>query len=344
MTNEAQRGNAPAASAPAALPPPRHKGLRVLGAIAAAVIFGIAVRALIGILAKYRWQDIQTAFQNLPYEHVLMAIGFTAASFAVLTLYDMLALRYAGRPLPYHRSMLVSLVACALGNSVSPGFISGGAVRYRMYSTEGLTGLEIAKVITFCSMMTGLGVMVFGGLGLILSPDLVASVNNLSPAFVRPIGLLMLAPAVALIASSLAHKSVWRFRRHEFQLPSPRFAVGQILLPLTDDVLAGAVLYVLLPPDSLSFTEFAGVYSVAVALGFISYVPGGLGVFESLFLVLTASRIPGDQAIAALMGYRVIYYLVPLGLGMAALGIYESMPRRSAAPKNKKNLATDLAD
>jgi len=312
---------------PVALPPAmwrlRLTPLRALGALMALAIFATAIRTLFNFLEQYRWRDIREAFTNLPLNSVLLGIAFTIMSFGVLTLYDVLALRYAGRPLPYRQSMLVSIFACALGNSVSPGFISGGAIRYRMFSAYGLNGFEIAKVITFCSMMTGMGVALFGALGLSISPGLVASADYVPSALVRPVGLLLFAPAIALIAASLMHRKVWRFWRKELQLPSPAFAFGQVILPLFDDALAGAVLFVLLPPGSLSFAEFAGVYSAAVGLGFISYVPGGLGVFESLFLVFTASRIPGDQALAALMGYRVIYYFAPLGLGALGLGIYE---------------------
>jgi phosphatidylglycerol lysyltransferase len=310
--------------------PSRVRRYRILGALAVLILFGIALRTLQLLLHRYHWRDIRLAFGNLPREGVFLAIGFTLASFAVLTLYDALALRYVGRRVPYRRSMFVSIVGFALGNSVSPGFVSGGAVRYRMFSAYGLEGFEIAKIITFCSMMTGLGMTLFGGLGLTLSPGLLESFEYVPDAIVRPIGVMLFAPAALLLAASFKHKKVWRLRNREFQLPSPRIAVGQVFIPLIDYALAGTVLYVLLPAGSLSFSEFAGVYAASVALGFISHVPGGLGVFESLVVALTSTRVSGDQALAALLGYRVIYYLVPLGVGVTLITAYEFMERRAA--------------
>jgi phosphatidylglycerol lysyltransferase len=42
---------------------------------------------------------------------------------------------------------------------------------------------------------------------------------------------------------------------------------------------AGACLYVLLPAPVVPFLAFLGVYAVAVTVGLVSHVPGGLGVF-----------------------------------------------------------------
>src|SRR5699024_336362 len=68
-------------------------------------------------------------------------------------------------------------------------------------------------------------------------------------------------------------------------------------------------------------------YALAVTLGMLSFVPGGLGVFDITLISLLASRaIPAETAIAALVLFRVVYYLVPL---IAALALGADVLRAS---------------
>ena len=74
----------------------------------------------------------------------------------------------------------------------------------------------------------------------------------------------------------------------------------------------------------IPFDLFIGVFIIAQVLGVFSQVPGGLGVFEGLFLFI----IPGgDDQMAnlfgALLAYRIIYYVLPLILSTIVLLIYE---------------------
>ena len=48
--------------------------------------------------------------------------------------------------------------------------------------------------------------------------------------------------------------------------------------------------------------------------GVASQVPGGLGVFESVVLVLLGDVDPAPAVLAALFVYRVFYYVIPLML------------------------------
>jgi uncharacterized membrane protein YbhN (UPF0104 family) len=54
--------------------------------------------------------------------------------------------------------------------------------------------------------------------------------------------------------------------------------------------------------------------------GIISHVPGGLGVFETITLVDLSNEVPGDQVLAALLLFRVMYFLVPLVTACALFG------------------------
>lgn len=89
-----------------------------------------------------------------------------------------------------------------------------------------------------------------------------------------------------------------------------------------DLVAAGACLYVLLPPDAhVSFLQFLPTYLMAMVAVVLTHVPGGAGVLEVVILHLTTAS---PQAVfAALLCFRVIYYLLPLLLAAVIFAIYE---------------------
>ena len=94
---------------------------------------------------------------------------------------------------------------------------------------------------------------------------------------------------------------------------------------MIDLSIAGSVLYVLLPGDvTLSLPVFLAVYMVAMLVGMLSHVPGGLGVFEAL-VVLMLPDAPPDAVFGSLLAYRVTYYIVPFATAALTLGIREAI-------------------
>jgi phosphatidylglycerol lysyltransferase len=82
------------------------------------------------------------------------------------------------------------------------------------------------------------------------------------------------------------------------------------------------VLFVLLPHTGISFSGFAAVFIIAIAAGVISNVPGGIGVFETVLLLLLP-EVPKDRLLGALVAYRVIYYFAPFAIALGLLGAHE---------------------
>jgi len=89
------------------------------------------------------------------------------------------------------------------------------------------------------------------------------------------------------------------------------------------------VLFALLPPaKGLSFASYLGVFLLAQTAGLISQVPGGLGVFETMILLLLSHTLPASLIFGALLAYRGIYYILPLLLAVILLGIQEIIQRK----------------
>jgi uncharacterized membrane protein YbhN (UPF0104 family) len=76
-----------------------------LAGLAGVVIAGTLLYRTLG---GYSLQEILASIAAVPLSRLAAAAGFAAASYACLTGFDYLALRYAGRPLPYPRAALAS--------------------------------------------------------------------------------------------------------------------------------------------------------------------------------------------------------------------------------------------
>jgi uncharacterized membrane protein YbhN (UPF0104 family) len=68
---------------------------------------------------------------------------------------------------------------------------------------------------------------------------------------------------------------------------------------------------------------------LAQLAGIISNVPGGLGVFETVILLLLSPPVNSPQLLGALLAYRAIYYYFPLLIGVSLLGFAELHARFS---------------
>ena len=85
----------------------------------------------------------------------------------------------------------------------------------------------------------------------------------------------------------------------------------------------------LLPTSAdISYLAFVGLYMVALAVSLLSLVPGGLGVFESI-LVLLLPGVPAPQLLGALLAYRLVYYALPFGLAVLLLSAHEFQRQRA---------------
>ena len=97
--------------------------------------------------------------------------------------------------------------------------------------------------------------------------------------------------------------------------------LGQIVISCTDWLFACGVLYVLLPAGiKLSYPQFVGIFLLAQIAGLLSYIPGGLGVFETVILLLLSPFAESSAVFGSLLLYRLIYYLIPFGFAAGSSG------------------------
>jgi phosphatidylglycerol lysyltransferase len=291
----------------------------------------VALFSLHHLLGQYRWADILGHVRAIPPGKLLRAAMFSAAGYACLTLYDALAVHFAGARVPYARIALISFMGYAIGHNVGFNTLSGGAVRYRAYSALGLGAKQIATIIAFGTVTFLLGAGLLLGLSLISQAGMSGSALHVHASLARVAGGFLLAAVAAYLWLVCTRHEPLRFRRLVIPVPKARIAFAQVAVACADLLCAASVLFVLLPGHAeISFGAFAGVYLIAIAAGVISNVPGGIGVFETVLLLLLPA-VPKDRLLGALVAYRAIYYFAPFALALALLGLHEVWVHRGPA-------------
>ncbi len=294
-------------------------------------LFGAALFWLHHLASEYRWQDILARVQAISSMKLLRAALFTIAGYGFLTLYDALAVRFAGARLPYPRIALVSFMGYAIGHNIGLNTLSGGAVRYRAYTALGLGATQIATIIAFGTVTFLLGAGLLLGMSLLMQGGMSGSVLHVHASFAMLAGVMLLATVGAYLWLVCTRHEPLRFKRFVIPVPKPRVAFAQVAVACADLLCAVSVLYVLLPHQAaISFAAFAGIYLIAIAAGVISNIPGGIGVFEAVLLLLMPD-VPKDRLLGALVAYRAIYYFAPFALALALLGIHELWAHRGPA-------------
>ena len=303
-----------------------RQGIAPLFALALCLL---AIYALHRELRAYHLRDIRQALQALPSTTLWLAGLLTTLSYAVMTGYDVLALRYVGHPLAYRKTALASFMSYAFSNNLGFGMITGGSARYRLYGAWGVLALDIARIILFCSFTFILGLCTFGSLTLLIFPLEIPVGLHLPFATTRPLGAIFGGAVLAYAGTCLFRRKPLRAWALEFPIPSWRFASVQLLIGAFDWALAGSTLYVLLPHGrELALSHFLTIFILAQVTGIISQVPGGIGVFETVVVLLLSPMIPAPDIVATLLAFRVVYYLVPLVLASVLLGIREFFHKR----------------
>jgi len=302
--------------------------LRWIGPLASLLVFTVVALVLRRELAHLHTREILEELRQTPRLHVVIAFGFTAASYWLLGFYDFLGLRYIGKAMAYPRVLMTSFIANAFGHNLGLAAFTGGAVRFRMYASAGLTAIDVATVQGFCSLTIGIGLATLGGLSLTLEPTHTAAVLHLHPRWAMLVGIMLLSGVGAYATWCILGRTPIEIRGWALRAPRPALGFAQIVLGMCDLSCSTAVLWWLLPPQAdMGFLTFVGAYAAAVTAGIVSHVPGGLGVFETV-IVFALPDVPVSSLLGSMLIYRAVYYLAPLMAATLLFGLKELSAQR----------------
>ena len=292
-----------------------------LGAAAQRIAFSLAVLAVIAFLLQDRIMalDLDLAVQTLGTVQAnqwLGALVAAAISFWAVGRYDGVVHQHLATGVPQAEARRAGIAAIAISQTVGAGVITGALVRWRMLRGTSLwqaTRLSLAVTLSFLAgwaVVTGAVLVLFATHGL------------------WQIGLAVLLAGCAVFAAGLWQPHVLR----RFHVPHAIIQGRLIGLTLVDTFAACAALYVLLPDGvSLPFTVLLPAFLLALGAGLASGTPGGVGPFEVALLALMP-QVPEAPLLAAIMGWRVVYFAIPAVLGAVVAACGPAAKARGAEP------------
>ena len=125
--------------------------------------------------------DLGDSFAAIPARGWVLSALCTLAAYAALAGYDRIALLHLDRKVSWLFIAACSFTTYALAHTIGASVFSGAVVRYRAYSSRGLTPQEIGVLVAFCSFTFALGVVLLTGLVLIVEPDIIERIDELLP-------------------------------------------------------------------------------------------------------------------------------------------------------------------
>jgi uncharacterized membrane protein YbhN (UPF0104 family) len=293
------------------------------------LILSITIISVAGVVLFHMLRDIDTdeviaALKATEPHHIAAAAFFVACGYFTLTFYDWFALRTIGRnEIPYRIAALTGFTSYSIGHNIGATVFTGGAVRYRIYSTYGLDAIEVAKICFIAGLTFWLGNATVLGLGVAYHPQAAVPIDQLPPWLNRTI-------AIGILVVLLSYVSwVWSAPREigqgewKVHLPSGPSTLLQICIGILDLGFCALAMYMLLPSEpNIDFVTIAVVFVSATLLGFASHAPGGLGVFDAAMLV-ALWQYDKESVLAGLLLFRLLYYIAPFVLALAILGARE---------------------
>jgi phosphatidylglycerol lysyltransferase len=301
--------------------------LKILLPFVPLVVGVVVVLLLHHELRHYDYHAIRENLRSVPLRKIAIALALTAVSYALLTVYDFLALKQIGRSPGFWRTAFASFTAYVLSYNIGMSVISGTAVRFRLYSSWGYTSREIARIVTFTGLTFWVGLFSAAGTLLVAGRAEAWPGSPFISSHLRAIGGTLLTIVALYLIACVVRRAPFTVKGWILQLPRWPTAVGQMVLGSVDVAVAGLVGWVLMPPG-WPLEHFLSVYLLGMTLGLLSHVPGGLGVLETILLYGRPDLIPGPAVLGSIVVFRVVYYLVPLGFALVLLAGHEARRHR----------------
>ncbi len=289
----------------------------------------IALTVLHELSSHVKWADVQADISETSWRVMFYALCWTAVSFFSLSLYDVFAVQsVADGEVPLPVAGMAGASGYAVSNCLGFSYITGTAIRYRIYASLGLDLSRVAGVIATSWVAFWTGLVLVLGLLLTFHPDGISNALPISATVETAIGLGLLGALIAVF--------VWLStggRRLEvlgigFQLPGGKLASCLTLAAIGDLAGASMVLYVLMPDDlGVGYPYFFTIFIAAIAVGIVSHAPGGIGVFEATLIAGLGASGRSD-VIAALLLYRVVYTFLPFAIASLSIAVASALTQR----------------
>ncbi len=322
-------------------------------AAASLLVLGILVLAALLFLGDLERIGLHlSSLSPLPLTLALVVTAFSylCGGFSLAALLQALGIR-----LPLGRTLRVAFFATALNYLVSFGGIGGVGLRLALFHREGLhpsdnalvslihTALMNAVLLVFVAV--GFGVPVATGelpwrragphlalagfslaalgmlVGAFLNPSLRHRVLEMGFRAYRWLGRRLRLPP---LSDRIREETVLRFDRTARWVRShPAGVLGAFVWVAGEwGAALGCLAFCFRAVgQSVDASPLLAGYAIGIFAGAAAFTPGGIGFVEGgMTAVFVSMGVPLEAALAAVLVYRFIYYVLPLALALAWLG------------------------
>ena len=196
--------------------------------------FALAAYMLYRQLSKYHLQDIQDALMSIPRQNLLYACAASFIGYVALSSYDFLALKYIGRKLAAWKWIFVGFIGFSVSNNAGHAIVSGGAIRYRLYTRWRFHGEDIVKMVTFSGFTYLVACFFLVIMGYVLTPDHAFGEGSVSKMTTTVTALCSAAGLGVYFWASLFYKKPIVIKDIEFDIPSFKMALAQVFIGGSD--------------------------------------------------------------------------------------------------------------
>lgn len=300
-------------------------------------LFFVAVVVLLVIYArKVNWHDVAEVITHYNRLAILSSVALVIVSYLTYGVYDLIGQAYCGHRLQKRQVMLVSFICYAFNLTLST-WVGGVAMRYRLYSQLGLDGSTITRIFSLSIATNWLGYVLVAGVVFSMGLVPVPSGWFIGEGTLRATGVCLLAFVLVYLAfCAFSRRRRWTVKGHTLALPSLRMALLQFSVSSANWLVMGAIIWLLLG-QRVDYPQVLGVLLISSIAGVIIHIPAGIGVLEAVFLaLLSGEHLTHGAIIAALLAYRVIYFIAPL---LLALVLYLWLESRAKGLRQKNQQA-----
>ncbi|HHU94416.1 MAG TPA: bifunctional lysylphosphatidylglycerol flippase/synthetase MprF [Alcaligenaceae bacterium] len=283
--------------------------------------------AFIEVSSQFKLLDIEAvrlSFKQLSLSNTLLLIVVGLLVTGSTVLYDLLLQYWLRFDLKVGYVVKYAWLANILNNVAGLAGMTGAGIRYLALHNAGVAKRQAVSYSGLILLCMPVGLSLLSNYVLIFHRDLLSKLAIpmwLSLSILAVVSLYWLAFLLVSGGSNALH------RRLLADTPALTFLqrLSLLLVSLLDWVaIVGLLLLCFkLVGVSLPFGAFIAAFTIAATLGWVSMIPGGLGVFESSILILLVGVVDSSASVlAALLLYRIVYYFVPFLLGIHVLASF----------------------
>lgn len=303
---------------------PKKHWLRRARMIVMPVLSLLVIGLVVTRIDAIKWHEVAQVLASFNALTMAEALGLAALSLLICSAYDLFGRHYIGHKLPKPLVMRIAFVGYVFTLNLG-SLIGGMGFRFRLYTRFGLSAGDTGKVIVTSVFTNWAGYVLLAGLVFSIAPPHITLIPLPLLRVLGPTLLLLIAGYLTLCF--IGHGREWEFKRWKLYAPPPLFALLQLAVSSASWLLIVAVIHRFMPEDVSYAAALVALLASAIA-GVVSFVPGGLGVLESVFIALMGSEVPANRLLGALIAYRMAYYFIPFALAILAYLSLEWRARR----------------